>query len=71
MVREMTAAIAERMEGLLLSVVDTSADWAEVTGREGSAEEFNAHEELVHAILDFADEYRGFQSIQRALDGLR
>lgn len=62
----MSEAVANKMNGLLLDVVAASSLWLEEM-ENATLEEAHAYEDLVQAILGFADEYRGFELIQRAL----
>lgn len=59
--------VAKKMNGLLLDVVAAGNVWLEEVGNPG-LEETHAYEDLVQSILTYADEYRGFELIQRALE---
>ena len=62
--------VAERMHDLLLDVAEGAEAWSLALTADAEGEgEFMAHEALVHAVLAFADEYAGFEQIQRALAG--
>lgn len=63
----MTEAVAARMTELMIDVAEAAEAWTREAVEPGSKAESDAHEELLHAILTFADEYRGFESITQAL----
>jgi hypothetical protein len=61
------------MHGLLLDVVGKAESWKraddEAQGEAGIAEVV-AYEDLIQSVLAFAEEYAGFEEIQRTLASL-
>ena len=60
-------AVTAKMTELLIAVVEAADQWTGEAVRPGSKEESDAHEDLVHAILAYADEYEGFGQMMKAL----
>jgi hypothetical protein len=61
------SAVADRMHGLLEEVAAKALLWIETSHEPGSRDDTIAHELLLGAILNCADEYKGFELIMQAL----